>query len=150
MPTPLTTKLQQLADGVQARLRKEIARAGTDTELVGGLTKLGNEFEGLLKCAADLVCQNRKVSLTRQMSGRSSGSGTYARVIGDLVRTGAQITAPPLLGRIVADIKKPRSQSALYKLIEIRNSNNHPTTQPLDRSRIINIMASAEQVLATP
>lgn len=133
---------------MQARLRKEIARQGNDTELVGGLTKLGNELERLLRCAAELVCQLRNVSIVEQTTGYPPGSGTYAKVIRDLSGTGLPIAAPPLLRRIVAELHKPRARSALCQLIEIRNSNNHPTTQPLDRRVIVRIMQDANRIFA--
>lgn len=133
---------------MQARLRKEIARQGNDTELVGGLTKLGNELERLLRCGAELVCQIRNVSIDQQVAGHSPGAGTYAKVIRDLSRTGSPIAAPPLLRRIVAELNKPRARSALCQLIDIRNSNNHPTTQPLDRRVIVRIMQDVNRIFA--
>ena len=146
MPTQQSTKLQQLADVVRARVSKELVREGADTEMIGGLTKLGNETERLLKCTAEMVCSEHNVDLVTQSAGRSAGSGTYARVVRDLTRL-----KPPkgdaLLAKIVKDLRLPRDQSALGRLIDLRNSNNHPTTQPLDRPRVISVLQAVEQLL---
>ena len=148
MPTQPFMKLQQLADGVKARISKEIAREGADTEMIGGLTKLGNETERMLKCVAEIICNDCNVDLASEIAGRSAGSGTYAKIIRDRGRSRPLKGDNSLLARIIKDLRMPRDQSALGRLIDLRNSNNHPSTQPVDRPRVIDILQAVGRLFA--
>jgi len=148
MPTQQSTKLQQLADGVKARISKEVAREGADTEMIGGLTKLGNETERMLKFVAEIICNDCNVNLASEIGGRSAGSGAYAKIIRDQTRSRPSKGDGSLLEKIIKDLRRPRAQSALGRLIDLRNNNNHPSTQPADRPTVINILQAVGQLLA--
>lgn len=148
MPTQPFTKLQQLADGVKARISKEVAREGTDTELIGGLTKLGNETERMLKCIAEIICSDCNVALVSEIAGRPAGSGTYAKVIRDRTKSRRLRGDGSLMERIIKDLRLPRARSALGRLIDLRNSNNHPATQPMDRPTVVKILQAVDHLLA--
>lgn len=115
--------IEERATTLVARLDREIARVEAGTIAVGGLTKVGNDLEALLKAAASAYCRGQGSSLDSELRRRgagASGAGAFARLLKE---------APPnaLANRVSEVIARDLrgANSRVSKLVELRNANAH-------------------------
>ncbi|MBN8613198.1 MAG: hypothetical protein J0L92_21580 [Deltaproteobacteria bacterium] len=116
-----------------ARLDKEIARAEAGTVAVGGITKVGQDLEALLKVCASTFCRSQGRSLDDELRrlGATRGPGSYAKVLQE-VRRGA---GHPVSEAIAADLRMPKSR--IRALIEVRNANSHVGADPASQKAVL-------------
>lgn len=114
--------IDELAGTLLARLEKEIARPDVDTVAVGGLTKVGNDLEALLKAIASSYCRSQGRSLDEDLRRRNltRGAGSYSKV---LEGAGRGSLGHPLAEALAADLRMPKSR--IRALIDVRNANSH-------------------------
>lgn len=121
------SSIDEHAAALLARLDKEIARAEAGTVALGGIAKVGNDLEALLRVCASSYCRSQGTSLDDQLRRArvTRGAGSYAKVLEEAPR-GA-------LGNVIsealaADLRLPKSR--IRTAIGMRNEAVHPGNGP--------------------
>lgn len=123
------SSLKSQLESVLDRVDREITRdEEASTARVGGLTKLGNELEMLLKLAAGQAVQQEGSSLSQEIPRRfgKEARGSLGRYAEILRRMRSADMGDPVLRQIVVDLHQNKASSVLGRLVELRNKNNHP------------------------
>lgn len=131
--------IDEQAATLVARLDKEITRAEAGTVAVGGLTKVGNDLEGLLKVIASTYCRSQGRSLDEDLRRRNltRGAGSYSKV---LEGAGRGSLGHPVAEALAADLRMPKSR--VRALIDLRNANSHEGTDPTAQKAILRSVAA--------
>lgn len=118
-----------------ARLEREEARPQTyGTAGFGGVVKVGNEVEKVLRLAASLSVQAHGDDLAEIIRRQklTRGPGTYLRIFEDRVKG----TPPrdPILNEFARDLRGGK-QSRLRRLVDLRNETHHGDDVAYDKAR---------------
>lgn len=125
----MSESVDTAARALLARIDKELHREGPSTAAVGGVTKVGNDLELLLRVALSNVLSSTGRSLDEELrrTGLSRGAGTYARLLGEQRPHTSQ---HPLVRVLTNDLRSGRNSRVRTFIEEVRNRNNHPGPGP--------------------